>query len=53
MNFTAATFFCTYEIVKSSSKSWIPNVSAPYVHMGAASLGELVSKYLLLCVTVL
>ena len=42
INFAAATFFCTYEIVKSSSKSWLPNVSTPYVHMGAACLGELV-----------
>jgi hypothetical protein len=37
----AATFFCTYEIVKSSAL-WLPNVPTPYIHMAAASIGELV-----------
>jgi hypothetical protein len=43
VNFAAATFFCTYEIMKSSAASWLPNVSTPYVHMVAASVGELVT----------
>ncbi|XP_028398081.1 S-adenosylmethionine mitochondrial carrier protein-like isoform X2 [Dendronephthya gigantea] len=40
----AATFFCTYELVKSFSASWSPNVSTPYIHMAAASVGELTSN---------
>ncbi|CAB4008530.1 S-adenosylmethionine mitochondrial carrier [Paramuricea clavata] len=39
----AATFFCTYEIVKSSAL-WLPNVPTPYIHMVAASIGELTSN---------
>ena len=40
--FAAATFFCTYEIIKSFAAVWLPNVPTPYVHMVAASIGELV-----------
>ena len=40
----AATFFCTYETVKTCAASWLPNVPTPYTHMAAACIGELTAN---------
>ena len=43
--FSAATFFCTYELVKSLLGSrGIFSEHSPLLHMVAASIGETVSK---------
>jgi solute carrier family 25 S-adenosylmethionine transporter 26 len=39
----AATFFCTYELTKSVLGDKLPEGYAPFVHMLAASLGEVTS----------
>ncbi|XP_003382993.1 PREDICTED: S-adenosylmethionine mitochondrial carrier protein-like [Amphimedon queenslandica] len=40
---SAATFFCTYEIVKHFSSRYLGLSQSPFVHMAAASIGEMVS----------
>lgn len=40
----AATFFCTYEGVKSLLAERVFSEHSPLVHMAAASAGEVVSK---------
>lgn len=40
---SAALFFCTYETIKSTLSSHVNREYAPYIHMGAASIGEMVN----------
>ncbi|XP_037036831.1 S-adenosylmethionine mitochondrial carrier protein homolog [Bradysia coprophila] len=40
---TAALFFCTYESIKAVLSSHLNKEYAPYIHMGAASIGEMVA----------
>lgn len=40
---TAALFFCTYESIKTTLSSQVSKEYAPYIHMGAASIGEMVA----------
>ncbi|KAJ6633266.1 S-adenosylmethionine mitochondrial carrier protein like [Pseudolycoriella hygida] len=40
---TAALFFCTYETIKKTFTSEANQYYAPYIHMGAASIGEMVA----------
>lgn len=44
----AALFFVTYESIKSLILSNTSNDYAPFVHMGAASFAEMVSKIIFL-----
>lgn len=38
----AALFFCTYENLKRTLSLHVNKRYAPYIHMGAASIGEMV-----------
>ena len=40
---SAATFFCTYELTKNVLKPRTSSTMFPFVHMCAATLGEVVS----------
>ena len=42
--FSAATFFCTYELTKYFLCDQLPEQYTPLIHMLAASLGEVVSE---------
>ena len=44
---SAATFFCTYELTKNVLKPRTSSTMFPFVHMCAATLGEVVSYHLL------
>lgn len=41
--YTAAAFFCTYELTKRFLGPHLPDAFAPVVHMTAATAGEVVS----------
>ena len=44
-SFSAATFFCTYELTKNVLKPRTSSTMFPFVHMCAATLGEVVSYH--------
>lgn len=47
-SFLAATFFCSYELTKNVLKPHVSSSMFPFVHMCAATIGEVVSvKYYL------
>jgi len=47
-SFLAATFFCSYELTKNVLKPHVSSPMFPFVHMFAATIGEVVSvKYYL------
>lgn len=41
--YEAALFFCTYESIKNTLSPHIHKDYAPYIHMGSASIAEMVS----------